>query len=150
MENIKKRLKDRRLSLVVVLLGVLIASSLFLLPAPEEPEEKEDQAIKGGVIGGPVQIGGSRVQVVDENRSEVEIEIHNSSLQPETVNIQSETTVYLRNLHDNDVTVNFIGFRKMASLEYNQSYEITFNKPGSYSYAVSGGEFSREGTVVVE
>lgn len=149
----KERLDRRRAAVIAVVITLAVGLSvLIFLDGDSSPEKGKKWVIDGGAVGDDVHKieAGERIEVVENEGGEKWVEIKDGKIEPEELQTELNSQIYFKNLDSRGYMINFLGLRKSTSLEFNQSYLLRFESPGTYRYRVNNNTWSVEGEVVVE
>lgn len=141
---------DRKKAFFLVLGLILIGSAVLFFNGGyrNSSQGDDDNVVEGGLLGGPVNIGGGRVSVTSEAEN-VTVNITSEKVTPLNVTVPKNSVVRIVNQDSERHEVVFEGLRKSAVLKPGYVYELRASAQGSYVFLVSTGSGSVEGRIVV-
>ena len=136
---------------IFILLFLFVTGIIIAFKSPVRTDEgAEDKIVRGGVLGGPVSIGGGRISVKEKTKN-ASVKINGSGIYPSAVNISSGAILTITNKDPSaNHKIGFYGEQKSAVLRPEYSYRITMTSEEEYEFYVSFENGSKEGIVRVK
>lgn len=141
----------RKKVLFLILLVLIVGVVTFFVYFEDLKEEYEPEMIDGGVVGGrdDVAIMDDRITVKHADEIyEQRVNIEHGEISERSVDLDEGGEFYITNLDDKEYTINF-GSNYRETLSYNQTYKLTFQTEGTYTYTIDNSDVSLEGSVNV-